>query len=344
MVKMAKKAVLLFTGIVLCVGIFLLQSKEKPFDEASFSDLVMKVARQRMETDFVPDIVINDFPASAWLFAKKYGYDVTDVPVEYDSVLEIAEGKAEGTMTIYSGDKLYEIPFPDRIVSRTHYSFYTMCPMEVSLYYSERKSLVEWAGIFKDISVVAGSPDGRELYGSKDNVRIKYSMDGDAVSEVEITFYSRHRSKIKSMKKEVADAIFSMDAIRAGDWVLRSQWHVPNEWMVRSTSFEEITHVYLKDFSWSLSVPLLKGEIVLWNGCFIEGALYFTYDGWKQAESMTEWFNIPEVQFSRSRDGDIVEVKISDKLMKEILSYIGLLNSNSYDTLRKTFLERAEQE
>lgn len=344
--KMTKKVVLLLIGIgiVSCLCFFLLRPTEKPFNEAAFKDLVVKTARQRAETDFVPDIIIDDFPASAWLFAQKYGYKATDIPLEWDFMLEIAEGKKEGVMTIYSNGKLYELPFPDRLVSRTHYSFYTICPMEVSLFYNEKKSLIEWVEVFKDISVVAGSLDGRELYGAKDNVRIKYTVDGEEVLEVEVTFYSQHRDKLKSIKKEVMDALYSMDAIRAGDWLLRSQWNVPNEWVDRRMSFEEITRVYLKDFSWSLSAPLLKGEIVLWNGCFVEGVLYFTYDNWKQAEGMADWFRATGVQFSTSRDGDIVEVKISDELMKDIFSYLGLLNSNNYDKLRKTFLERMEQE
>lgn len=344
--KMMKKVVLLLIGIgiVLYFCIFLLRPTEKPFDEAAFKDLVMKTTRQRAEADFVPDIVIDDFPASAWLFAQKYGYKTTDVLLGWDFMLEIAEGKKEGKMTVYSGDNFFELPFPDRLVSRTHYSFYTICPMEVSLYYTEKKSLVEWAEVFKDISVVAGSPDGRELYGARDNVRIKYTMDGEDVSEVEVTFYSQHRSKFKVVKKEVMDALYLMNPIRAGDWLLRSQWNVPNEWVDRRMSFEEITRVHLKDFSWSLSVPLLKGEIVLWNGCFVEGVLYFTYDNWKRAETMADWFRFAGVQFSVSRSGDIVEVKISDELMKDIFSYLGLLNSNNYDKLRKTFLERMEQE
>ena len=340
---MNMKKILVGIGIILVVVgcFFFFRREEKPFDEAAFKDLVVKMARQRVETDFVPDIVIDDFPASAWLFAKKYGYEVTDVPVGYDAVLEVAEGKREGTIKIYSGDKLYELPFPDRLVSRTHYSFYTICPMEVSLYYTEKKSLVEWAEVFKDISVVAGSPDGRELFGVNENARIKYTMDGDTVSEVEVTFYSQHRNKIKSAKKAVMDAIFLMNPIRAGDWLLRSQWNVPNEWVDWRVSFEEITHVYLKDFSWTFSVPLLRGEIVLWNGCFVEGVLYFTYDSWKQVEAMESWFR--DVQFSLSRNGDIVEVKISDELMKDIFSYLGLINSGFNDKLRETYLERMEE-
>lgn len=343
--KMTKKIFIgIGVGVVLCLCLFLFWPTEKPFNETAFKDLVVKTARQRAETDFVPDIIIDDFPASAWLFAQKYGYKATDIPLEWDFMLEIAEGKKEGVMTIYSNGKLYELPFPDRLVSRTHYSFYTICPMEVSLFYNEKKSLIEWVEVFKDISVVAGSLDGRELYGAKDNVRIKYTVDGEEVLEVEVTFYSQHRDKLKSIKKEAMDALYSMDAIHAGDWLLRSQWNIPNEWIDRRVSFEEITRVYLKDFSWSLSALLLKGEIVLWNGCFVEGVLYFTYDNWKRAEGMADWFRATGVQFSTSRDGDIVEVKISDGLMKDIFSYLGLLNSNNYDKLRKTFLERMEQE
>lgn len=336
-VKMKKILIgIILIAVVLCF--FFFRPVERPFDEAAFRDLVIRTARQRVEADFVPDIVIDDFPASAWLFAKKYGYDVVDIPVEYDSVLEAAEGKKEGTMKIYLDNKLYELPFPNKIVSRTHYSFYTICPLEVSLYYNEKKSLVEWAGVFKDISVIAGSADGRELFGVNGNTRIKYTMDGDNVSEVEVTFCSQHRNKIKSVKKEVMDAILLMKPIRAGDWLLRAQWNVPNEWVDERVNFEEITRVYLNDFSWTFSVPLLKGEIVLWNGCFVEGALYFTYDSWKQVKDIENWFR--DVQFSSSRNGDIVEVKISDDLMKDIFSYLGLINSGFNDKLRETYLER----
>ena len=178
-------------GIGIAIGIFLFRPTEKPFDASTFKDLVVKAMHQRSEADFVPDIIIDDFPASAWLFAKKYEYNITDIPLGWDFTLEIAEKKEgkEGTIAIYSGDKLYELPFPDRLVSRVHYSFYTMCPMEVSLYYTEKKKLTEWASVFKDISVVAGSMDGRELYGAKDNVRIKYTVEDEDATQVEITFF-----------------------------------------------------------------------------------------------------------------------------------------------------------
>ena len=138
---MNMKKILVGIGIILvAIGcFFFFRREEKPFDEAAFKDLVVKMARQRVETDFVPDIVIDDFPASAWLFAKKYGYEVTDVPVGYDAVLEVAEGKREGTMTVYSGDKFFELPFPDRLVSRTHYSFYTICPWKYHFITPKRK-------------------------------------------------------------------------------------------------------------------------------------------------------------------------------------------------------------
>ncbi len=332
-------------GIGIAIGIFLFRPTEKPFDASTFKDLVVKAMHQRSEADFVPDIIIDDFPASAWLFAKKYEYNITDIPLGWDFTLEIAEKKEgkEGTIAIYSGDKLYELPFPDRLVSRVHYSFYTMCPMEVSLYYTEKKKLTEWASVFKDISVVAGSMDGRELYGAKDNVRIKYTVEDEDATQVEITFFSKHRGKIKFVKKEVMDALYSLDAIQAGDWLLRSQWNVPNEWIDSRINFEEISRVYLTDFSWSLSAPLLRGEIVLWNGCFIEGVLYFTYDNWLKVQNIVDWFNIPEVQFSSRRDGDIVEVQISDVLMKDIFSYLQLLDSGFYGKIRETYLERMEK-
>jgi len=83
---------------------------------------------------------------------------------------------------------------------------------------------------------------------------------------------------------------------------------------------------------------------VLWNGYFVEGALYFTYDGWKKASVISKWFDIPEVDFTETRDGDIVEVRISDKLLKEIYLYLQrLMNSNDYDILRKTILERSKK-
>jgi len=128
-VKMTKKIFIgIGVGVVLCLCLFLFWPTEKPFNETAFKDLVVKTARQRAETDFVPDIIIDDFPASAWLFAQKYGYKATDIPLEWDFMLEIAEGKKEGVMTIYSNGKLYELPFPDRLVSRTHYSFTRYVP------------------------------------------------------------------------------------------------------------------------------------------------------------------------------------------------------------------------
>jgi len=82
--------------------------------------------------------------------------------------------------------------------------------------------------------------------------------------------------------------------------------------------------------------------MILWNGYFVEGVLYFTYDNWKKASVISKWFEVPEVDFSERRDGDIVEVRISDKLLKDIYLYLQrLMNSNSYDTLRKTILERS---
>jgi len=334
------KTILLFIGIGILVGFFFLWPTKQPFDESVFKNLVVGAMQQRAEINFVPDIIIDDLPASAWLFAKKHEYNITDIPLGWDFVLEIAEGKKEGKMKIYADDKFYELPFPDKLVSRVHYSFYTICPMEVTLYYNEKKSLAEWASVFKDVPVVAGSVNERELYGAKDNVRIKYTVEGEDVTQVEATFFSRHRGKIKSIKKEVMDMLYSMDAIQAGDWLLRSQWNIPNEWVDSRINFEEISRVYLTDFSWSLSAPLLSGEIVFWNGCFIEGVLYFTYDNWLLAQNIAEWFNIPEVQFSYNRDGDIVKVRISDVLMKDIFSYLHLLDSGFYDKLRKTYLER----
>jgi len=56
---------------------------------------------------------------------------------------------------------------------------------------------------------------------------------------------------------------------------------------------------------------------------------------------MESWFR--DVQFSLSRNGDIVEVKISDELMKDIFSYLGLINSGFNDKLRETYLERMEE-
>lgn len=337
--KMFKKIVLLLigVGIISFLCFFSFRSTKEPFDETTFKNLIMKTMYQRAEADFVPDIIIDDFPASAWLFAKKYEYKATEVLLGWDSVLEIAEGKGEGTMTIYLGEELYQLPFPSVLISRTHYSFYTICPMEVSLFYNEKKSLTEWVGIFKDIPIMASSVDGKELWGAKDNIRIKYTLNGEDVSGIEVTFYSQHRSKFKAIKKEMMNALYSMTPIRAGDWLLRSQWNVPNEWVDSRIDFEEISRIYLKDFSWSLSVPLLKGEIVLWNGYFIEGVLYFTYDNWRQAEDIANWFQ--DIQFSVSRSGDVIEVKISDELMKDVFSYLGLLNSDNYDKLRKTFLE-----
>jgi len=55
--------------------------------------------------------------------------------------------------------------------------------------------------------------------------------------------------------------------------------------------------------------------MILWNGYFVEGVLYFTYDNWKKASVISKWFEVPEVDFSERRDGDIVEVRISDKLL-----------------------------
>lgn len=343
-----KKIIAVLCVVLVVVFCFLkFSSGQKALDEGALKDMILSAARQRAQTDFAPDILFDNFPASAWLFAKKYGYDTDpDVVLGYDRVLETAEETAEGpgkgNLKVSAQGKVYELPMPDRVMSQVHYSFYSMCPLEVTLFYDGRgKEISEWAKEFKDIAIVAGSPDGRELYGAGENSRIVYAIDGNKVSNIKITFYSKNREKINSLKASVAEALRkSLKPVYAGEWVFRSQWSVPNGWIEKRSDLEEFTRLQLKDFSYSVSVPLLKGEIVLWNGYFIEGVLYFTYDSWKKASPVLSKFNIPEIELSETRDGDIVEVKISDRLLKQVFLYLqGLMNSNSYDKLRKTTLE-----
>jgi len=325
---------------VLCFFVF--RPDSKPMDEESFKNAIMFAVRQRMEADYAPDLLFDDFPASAWLFAQKYGYSVdSDVMLGYDVVLESAKGSfKQESFKVRAGDVVYDIPFPDRVTSRVRYSFYSACPLEVVLRYDGRdRDIVWWTKVFKDMPVAGGSADGRELYGATDRTRIVYRTDGSKVKEIEVAFYSEKRKKADAAAPEILEAL---KKTKAGDWVLRSQWCVPNSWIERRADFEEFSRLQLRDFSYSLSVPLLKGEMILWNGYFVEGVLYFTYDNWKKASVISKWFEVPEVDFSERRDGDIVEVRISDKLLKDIYLYLqSLMNSNSYDTLRKTILERS---
>jgi len=339
-----KKVVLAVAGFIAVGALlyFFCFSGPKPMDEETFRAGVISAIRQRMEADYAPDLLFDDFPASAWIFAQRYGYKTyPDVRLGYDVVLEMAEGSKKGNFKVRVQNDVYELPFPDRVMSRVRYSFYSACPLEVVLYYDGRdKDIVEWVKIFKDIPVAGGSADGRELYGAGNNVRIVYRLKENKTKEIEITFYSEYRKKLDETNVEILEK--SLKKTKAGDWVLRSQWCVPNSWIERRVDFEEFSRLQLKDFSYSLSVPILKGEIVLWNGYFVEGALYFTYDGWKKASVISKWFDIPEVDFTETRDGDIVEVRISDKLLKEIYLYLQrLMNSNSYDMIRKTILERS---
>lgn len=341
-----KKVVLAVAGFIAVGALlyFFCFSGPKPMDEETFRAGVISAIRQRMEADYAPDLLFGDFPASAWLFAQRYGYKTyPDVRLGYDVVLETAEGSKKGNFKVRVQNDVYELPFPDRVMSRVRYSFYSACPLEVVLYYDGRdKDIVEWVKIFKDIPVAGGSADGRELYGAGNNVRIVYRLKENKTKEIEITFYSEYRKKLDETNVEILEK--SLKKTKAGDWVLRSQWCVPNSWIERRVDFEEFSRLQLKDFSYSLSVPILKGEIVLWNGYFVEGALYFTYDGWKKASVISKWFDIPEVDFTETRDGDIVEVRISDKLLKEIYLYLQrLMNSNDYDILRKTIFERSKK-
>lgn len=348
-----KKKVFLVIALICLVFVscrlFLFKEKKETITDEEIKNLTMSVIRQRLETSFTPDILVEDLPASAWLLSQEYENCELkgDYRLGYDISLEISDFKeTSGNLNLFVRDKFYELPFPDRIITKVHYSFYSLCPYEVALLYDGKgKDLIEWAKIFKDIAVVAGSPDGRELYGASEDSRLIYRMEGEKVKEIEIVFYSAFKGKIELLKKTLIENLRLISReVRAGDWVLRSQWNVPNSWIERREDFEDFSRIQLKDFSFSLSVPLLKGEIVLWNGYFVEGVLYFTYDNWRKASDIKSWFGLPEVSIEESRDGDLVEVRISDKLLKDIFSYIQqLINSNNCDILRKTILERKEK-
>jgi len=83
---------------------------------------------------------------------------------------------------------------------------------------------------------------------------------------------------------------------------------------------------------------LVRGEMVLWNGYFMEAKLYFTDGEWgKVSPVLLSWFaDIPEtVEFRTSRDGNIVEVSVADNLLKDIFLFSQRLNnSNVYDILK----------
>lgn len=328
--------------LAVCACFFTFFREEEIIDEKNFTETVKSVVRQRMETDFVPDVLFDDYPASAWLFAQKHGYKTYDILLGYDSILEVAIGKGDGSFTVFYPGGSCELPLPDRVVSRVHYSLYALCPYEVSLIYNgNNKELTEWTAVFKDFPVAAGSPDGRELYGTNGSVRIIYRLNENKVENVEITFYSNNGGKIKALKKKVLDVLFSLKPIRAGDWIFRSSWSVPNEWVDVRSDVGEFTYLQLRDFSFSDDLPMLKGEIVLWNGYFVEGKLYFTHDVFRKASLD---FSVPEVTVRESREDNIVTVTISDGLLKDVYSYLqNLINSNNYDILRKTFLERMKK-
>lgn len=337
-----KKIVIVGVLTVVFICLFYFFRSPKPMDEETFRNSVLSAARQKMEADCTPDLLFDDFPASAWLFAQKYGYKSNpDILLGYDIVLETAEGSAKGKFKVRTKNKVYDMPLPDRLSSKVYYSFYSMCPLEVKLMYDGRgRDIASWVKELGSIPVAGGSSDASELYGAEDNVRVRYRMKGNKVVEAEVLFTSG--IKMKNIAPEILER--SLKPKKAGEWVLRSQWCVPNPWVERRTDLEEFTRLELKDFSCSLSVPILKGEIMLWNGYFVEGVLYFTYDGWKKASVISKWFDVPEVEFSEKRDGDVVEVRISDKLLKDIFLYLQrLMNSNSYDTLRKTILERSKK-
>ena len=339
------KKIMLYVGVavlVVCTCFFAFFREEEIFDEKRFTETVKSVVRQRMETDFVPDVLFDDYPASAWLFAQKYGYKTYDILLGYDSLLEVASGKGDGSFTVFYPSGSCELPLPDRVVSRVHYSLYALCPYEVSLIYNgNNKELTEWTAVFKDFPVAAGSPDGRELYGTNGSARILYRLKDGAVNAVELTFYSDNGRKIKALKKKVLDVLSSLKPIRAGDWIFRSSWSVPNEWVDVRSDVGEFTYLQLRDFSFSDDLPMLKGEIVLWNGYFVEGKLYFTHDVFRKASLD---FSAPEVTVRESREDNIVTVTISDGLLKDVYSYLqNLINSNNYDILRKTFLERMKK-
>lgn len=344
------KKVLFAVVPIICIAallFFFLNKKEPIVTEDELKKLALEVTRQRLESSFVPDILIDDLPASAWLLSHMIENCEfrADIRLNYDIALEVSEfTNKEEDLTVFIRNKIYELPCPDVVVSKVYYSFYSMCPYEVAfLYNGEDKSLVEWAKIFKDVAVVAGSPDGRELYGASEDSRIVYRMDEEKVKEIEITFFSSAKGQIESLKKSLLDdlRLFSRK-VDAGEWVLRSHWNIPNSWIEEQTNFEDYSRIYLKDYSFSFSVPILKGEVVLWNGYFVEGILYFTYDNWKKVSGIKSWFDIPEVSFTESRDGELMKIEISDKLLKDIFSYIQqLINSSNCDILRKTILERS---
>ena len=362
-----KKIILVVVAIAIAaVSVFLFLKKEetpKPISPEAFREAIVDAMRRRAELTGSPDILIDNLPASAWVLAKKndkYTLAV-DYPFDHEMIFEAATAKEKpkGKIKIAVGNVNYELPQPDAVLSYVFYSFYSMCPYRVVLQYTpgENTDIAHWVKTFQNIgNVVGGSADGSRLYIQNGNVKVIIYVQNDKTTLVEVHVWSENKNKIDALKSDLLKNLKGLagDTVFCGDWVFRSPWAVPGEWINFQTPLGTAIKYITNDYSYTVSAMPLHGEFVTWNGYLIEVNLYFTKFEWiKAAPVILEWFGLhSEVGETVTKDNfririayddNIVSLSVRDDRLTEVFAYMQELNkSNNYGMIRQAVIENVK--
>jgi len=360
-----KKIIFIAIAIVV-MSVFLFLKKEEvhpPISPEEFREAAIDAMRRRAELTESPDILINNFPASAWVLAKKndkYAL-MADYLLDHDIVFEAAatKEKLKGTIKITIDNANYELPQPDTVLSYVFYSFYSMCPYRVILQYvpGENTDIAHWVKTFRNVgSIVGGSADGSRLYIQNGNVKVIIYIQNDKTVFVEVHIWSENKRKIDAVKSDLLRNLKGLagNAISRGDWVFRSPWAVPGEWINSQIPLGSAVKYITNDYSYTAPAMPLHGEFVMWNGYLVEINLFFTKPEWiKASPVILEWFGLhseaqetvteDSFRIKVSYDDDVVAFSVRDDRLTEVFAYMQELNkSNNYGMIRQAVVENVK--
>ena len=357
-----KKVIFVIVAIAMVLSFLFLKKEEapKPISPEEFKEATIDIMRRRVELTESPDILIDNLPASAWVLAQKndkYAL-VADYLLDYDIVLEVATAreKQEGTIKVTVGNTGYELPSPDTLLSYVFYSFYSLCPYRVVLQYvpGENTDIAHWVKTFRNVgSVVGGTADGSRLYIQNGNVKAIIYIQNDKTVFVEVHIWSENKRKIDAVKSDLLRNLKGLagNAVSRGDWVFRSPWAVPGEWINSQIPLGSAVKYITNDYSYTAPSMPLHGEFVMWNGYLVEINLFFTKPEWiKASPVILEWFGLhseaqetvteDSFRIKVSYDDDIVAFSVRDDRLTEVFAYMQELNkSNNYGMIRQAVVE-----